>query len=298
MNNQLSALRLFVRVARLGSFSAGGRELNVPQPTVSRVISQLENDLGAALFTRTTRAINLTDAGSDFLARVEPILAELEEAEHAVRGSGELRGVLRVGLSSSLAVREVAPRLPDFMDRHPKLRVELVTSDQRQDFVSEGVDVGMRFGPLPDSTATAKRIAAWSRVVVAAPSYLARVGKPETPGDLAAHSIIVVPSRLGRSWSFTKKGKATSVTVSGRLVVTLNEVGLAAAVAGLGLVSMTVGAAKRELAEGSLVRVLADWDMGEIELHAVFPAGRAAKPAARVFTDFLIAEFAKDPELR
>jgi DNA-binding transcriptional LysR family regulator len=292
MNDRLSALRLFVRVARLGSFSAGGRELNVPQPTVSRVISHLESDLGAALFTRTTRAVSLTDAGADFLARVEPIIAELDEAEHAVRGSGELRGVLRVGLSSSLAVKEIAPRLPRFMDRHPKLRVGLITSDQRQDFVVEGVDVGMRFGSLPDSTATAKRIAAWPRVVVAAPSYLARAGTPATPANLAAHSVIVAPSRLGRSWSFTKKGKTTSVTMNGRLVVTYNEVGLAAAVAGLGLVSMTAGAAKRKIAERALVRVLEDWEMGEIELHAVFPAGRAAKPAARAFVDFLIVEFA------
>ena len=248
-----------MRVARLGSFSAGGKDLNVPQPTVSRIISTLEKDLGAALFTRTTRAVSLTDAGSDFLARVEPILAELEEAEHSVRGSGELRGVLRVGLSSSFAVREVAPRLPGFMERHPRLTVELNTNDQRQDFVSEGVDVGMRFGQLPDSTATAKRIAAWPRVV-AAPSYLARTGTPETPGDLALHSVIVTPSRLGQSWSFMKKGKETSVTVNGRLVVTFNEVGnevgLAAAVAGLGLVSMTIGAARKEIAEGLLVQVL------------------------------------------
>lgn len=293
MNDRLSALRLFVRVARRGSFSAGGRELGVPQPTVSRVISQLESDLGAALFTRTTRAVTLTDAGTDFLARVEPILAELEEAEHAVRGTGELRGVLRVGLSSSFAIREVAPRLPDFMERHPKLRVELITSDQRQDFVSEGVDVGLRFGPLPDSTATAKRIAVLPRVVLAAPSYLERAGTPLTPTDLTAHSVIVTPSRLGRSWSFTRKGKTTSVTVHGRLVVTFNEVGLAAAVAGLGLLSMTLGAVRKELAEGRLVRVLPDWDMGVVELHAVFPAGRASKPSARAFADFLAGELAR-----
>jgi DNA-binding transcriptional LysR family regulator len=293
MNDRLSALRLFTRVARLGSFSAGGRDLGVPQPTVSRVISQLERDLGAALFTRTTRAVALTDAGSDFLARIEPILAELEEAEHAVRGSGELCGVLRVGLSSSFAVREVAPRLPAFMDRHPKLKVELITSDQRQDFVSEGVDVGMRMGPLPDSTATAKRMAVLPRVILGAPSYLDRAGTPKTPGDLSAHSVIITPSRMGRSWSFSRNGKATSVTVDGRLVVTYNEVGLAAAVAGLGLVSMTVGAAKKELEEGQLVRVLSDWDMGAIELHAIFPAGKAAKPAARAFVDFLTIQLAE-----
>lgn len=293
MNDRLSALRLFVRVAHLESFSAGGRDLGVPQPTVSRIISQLETDLGGALFTRTTRAVSLTDAGSDFLARIEPILAELEEAEHLVRGTGELRGALRVGLSSSFALRDVAPCLPLFMNKHPKLRVELITSDHRQDFVSEGVDVGMRFGPLPDSTATARRIAAIPRVLFAAPSYLAGAGTPKIPAELANHSIIVTPSRLGRSWSFRKNGKTASVDVNARLVVTFNEVGIAAAVAGLGIVSMSVGAARKEVEDGSLVRVLADWDMGDIELHAVFPAGRAAKPSARAFTDFIIVEFLK-----
>src|SRR5262249_39763880 len=97
----------------------------------------------------------------------------------------------------------------------------------------------------------------------------------------------VAPSGLGRSWSSTKRGKATSVTVNGRLVVTFNEVGLAAAVAGLGLVSMTVGAARKGISEGLLVRVLADWDMGEVEVHAVFPARKAAKPSARAFVGLL-----------
>jgi DNA-binding transcriptional LysR family regulator len=291
MKDRLSALRLFVRIARLGSFSAAGRELNIPQPTVSRIVSQLERDLSASLFTRTTRVVSLTDTGADFLVRVEPILAKLEEAEHEAGGSGELRGVLRVGLSSSFAVREVAPRLPIFLDRHPQLRIELVTSDQRQDFVVEGVDVGLRFGAMPDPTATAKRIGAWRRVIFAAPSYLARAGTPIVPADLAMHSVIVAPSRLGSTWAFTKKGKKTSVTVQGRLVVTYNEVGLAAAVAGLGLVAMTMGAPKKEIAEGALVQVLGDWDMGEIELHAVFPAGNAAKPAARAFIEFLIDQF-------
>ncbi|MDB5576762.1 MAG: LysR family transcriptional regulator [Bradyrhizobium sp.] len=271
--------------------------MNVPQPTVSRVISQLEDELGAPLFTRTTRAVNLTEAGSDFLVRVQPILAELEEAEQAIRGGREMRGVLKIGLSSSLALREIAPRIPDFMQRHPKLRVGLMTDDNRQDFVSEGVNIGLRFGPLTDSTATAKRIGQWSRVIVGAPSYLARAGVPKTPDDLTAHSIIVTPSQRKRAWTFKKKGKKRTVTINGRLVVTLNEVGFITAIAGLGLVSMTSGAVRKELASGALVQVLDDWDMGEIELNAVFPAGKAAKPAARAFAAYLLEEFAKDPGL-
>jgi DNA-binding transcriptional LysR family regulator len=290
MNDRLSSLRLFVRVARRGSFSAGGRELNIPQPTVSRTIATLEREMGASLFTRTTRAVTLTEAGADFLARIEPILGALDEAEHAVRGTGELRGVLRVGISSTFAIREIAPRLPSFMEKHPALRVEVLADDLSQNFVDEGIDVGLRFGSLPDSTAVARRIAAWPRVIVASPAYLKRSGVPQTPANLAAHSVIVGPSRLGPAWTFRKGGKATSVRVNGRLTATVNEVATAAAVAGLGLASMASVGCRSELEKGSLVRVLSEWDMGSVELHAVFPGGRGAKPSARAFVDFLVAE--------
>ena len=292
MNDHLSALRLFVHVARKGSFSAGGRALNVPQPTVSRVISALEREVGAALFTRTTRAVTLTEAGADFLVRLEPILAALEEAEHAARGAGELRGVLRVGLSSTFAIREVVPRMSAFLETHPSLRIELLVDDHRQDLVGESVDVALRLGPLPDSTATARRIAVWPRILAASPAYLARAGEPRAPADLAAHAVILGPARPVHAWSFRKDGKAVSVRVDGRVTTTVNEVSTAAAVAGLGVVSMPLVGCRKEMEDGALVRVLADWDMGSVEMHAVFAAGRAAKPSARAFAEFLMAQFA------
>jgi DNA-binding transcriptional LysR family regulator len=297
MSDRLSTLHLFVRVARRGSFSAGGRELNIPQPTVSRLISNLERTLGAALFTRTTRAVTLTEAGTDFLARIEPVLATLDEAEQAVRGTGDLRGVLRIGVSSTFAVREVAPRLPRFMANHPALRVELLVDDHRQDFVSEGIDVGLRLGSLPDSTAVARRICIWPRMIAASPGYLEKAGFPRTPADLAAHSIIVGPSRTGPVWSFRQDGKATSVRVDGRLIATANEVATAAAVAGLGLVSMASVGCRNELAAGALVQVLPEWDMDSVELNAVFPGGKAAKPSARAFVEFLLTDFAQHPTI-
>lgn len=292
MNDQLSALRLFVHVARKGSFSAGGRALNVPQPTVSRVIAALERTVGAALFTRTTCAVALTDAGADFLVRLEPILAALDEAEHAVRGTGELRGNLRIGLSSTFAIREVVPRLPSFLERHPSLRVDLLIDDFRQDLVGEGVDLALRLGALPDSTAMARRIAAWPLVLAASPAYLARAGEPRAPAALASHAVIFGPARPKQAWSFRKEGKTTSVRVDGRLSTTVNEVSTAAAVAGLGIVSMALVGCRKEIEDGTLVQVLPDWDMGSVEMHAVFAAGRAAKPSAKAFAEFLIVQFA------
>jgi DNA-binding transcriptional LysR family regulator len=178
MIDRLFSLRLFARVARTGSFSAAGRELNIPQSTASRTIATLEREIGAALFVRTTRAVTLTDAGSDFLARIEAILAEIDEAEYAVRGTGELHGVLRIGLGTNFAVREVIPRLSGFMNQHPALRIDLMTGDQRQDLVAEGVDVALRFGRLSDSTATVRRIRTWPRVLVASRAYLDEAGTP------------------------------------------------------------------------------------------------------------------------
>ncbi len=293
MNDRLAALRLFSRVARRGSFTAAGRELGMPQPTVSRIIVTLEREIGTALFVRTTRAVALTEAGLEFLQRLEPILAALDEAEHAVRGTGELRGLLRVGLSSSLASRVVAPALPAFAARHPGLRIELATSDVRQDLVGEGVDVALRFGTLPDSTAIARRLANVPRLVAAAPGYLAGAPPLTCPADLAAHDVIVGPSLAGQAWSFRQDGKAVSVRVEGRVVTNSNEVSIAAAVAGLGIVSASRLAMAAEFDAGSLVPVLAGWDMGEIALSAVFPAQAIAKPAARAFADFLAGELAE-----
>jgi DNA-binding transcriptional LysR family regulator len=298
MSDTVSALRLFVRVARLGSFSRAGLEFGLPQPSVSRIIRDLEREVGAGLLTRTTRAVRLTEAGAEYLDRVEPILMALEEANHAVRGSGELRGVLRIGLGSSGAVREIIPRLPKFMDRHPLLRIDLAVDDRLQDLVAEGVDVALRLGALSDSTAIARRITAWPRLLVASPDYLANFGTPKTPTDLSTHTVISRPGDGGPTWSFRKHGRVASVRVAGRLAVTLNEAAIAASVAGLGIVSTSLWACREEITSGALVQLLPDWDIGQMELHALLAAGRAAKPSARLFTEFLVAEFRNSQRAR
>lgn len=289
MSDKLFALQLFVRVARRGSFSAAGRELNIPQSTASRTIAMLEREIGVALFVRTTRAVVLTDAGSDFLARVEPVLMELDEAEHAARGTGELRGVLRVGLATNFGVREVVPRLPVFLNQHPALRIDLMMGDQRQDLLTEGVDVALRFGPLSDSTATVRRILRWPRVLAASRAYLDKAGTPVTPTDLPHHAIILGPASLGGNWSFRQGNTVTAFQVEGKLTIRASLGAIAAAVEGLGIVMTPFGACRRELERGELIRLLPEWDAGTVELNAVFASGRAAKPSARAFVDYLIS---------
>src|SRR6201981_2935116 len=156
MNDRFESLQLFVRVPRTGSFSVAGRELGITQPTASRTLAALEKKVGTALFTRTTRAVTLTEAGADYLARVEAILASLDEADHAARGTGELRGILRIAASTSFAVRTLMPILGGFADAHPQLRLELNLHDHRQDLVGDAVDVAVRIGTLNDSSLIAK----------------------------------------------------------------------------------------------------------------------------------------------
>lgn len=298
MSDRLFALRLFVRVARTGSFSRAGREAGLSQPSASRIVAELEREIGTVLFTRTTRAVTLTEAGSDYLLRIEPLLAAMEAADHAARGTGELRGVLRIALSSSFGMREVIPRLPVFMRQHPNLRIDLLMNDRLQDLVRAGVDVALRFGPLADSTATARRLGSPPRVLVATPAYLRDAGRPGSPADLANHSLIVGPAGVNPvTWSFQRDGRLMSVRVEGRLNVTSNEGAVAAALAGLGIVSTALWGCRAELKSGTLVQVLEDWPMESVEVNALFPAGRAAKPAARAFADYLASALAEPPHV-
>jgi len=289
MTDRIVALKLFSRVARTGSFSRAGREKGLSQPSVSRIVANLEREVGAVLLVRTTRSLSLTEAGADYLQRIEPILLELEEADHAARGTGELRGSLRVGLSPSFAIREVIPRLPEFMAQHPALKIDLSMDDQRQDLIGEDVDLALRLGALADSTATARRIGSNPRVLAASPAYLERAGIPSSPAELARHAVIGgAAGKLPGSWSFEKDGRLVSVAVTSALTINSNEGAVAAAVAGLGLVSTGYWGSRQELEDGRLVPVLADWRREPVELNAVYAAGRGAKPAARLFTDFLI----------
>ncbi|SOE96532.1 DNA-binding transcriptional regulator, LysR family [Burkholderia sp. D7] len=292
MNDRFFSLQLFARVARSGSFSVAGREMGISQPTASRIVAALEKQVGVALLVRTTRAVTLTEAGSDYLSRIESILAALEEADHAARGTGELRGLLRVATSSGFAIRGVLPHLARFTDQHAGLRMEFVLNDDRQDLVGESVDVAVRIGVLSDSTAIARKIGTVHRVVVAAPSYLATAGTPSAPRDLADHATIVSPAgRVMEGWAFQRDGMTRSVRVEGRFILNGTDAAVAAAVAGLGILSTGDLSVINELETGRLVRVLPDWQMGSADINVVLPAGRAAKPSARAFSDYMAAEF-------
>ncbi|MEO0968831.1 MAG: LysR family transcriptional regulator [Cyanobacteria bacterium J06639_18] len=292
MSDRISTLRLFCRVARTGSFTAAGKEVDLSQPSVSRIISKLEKDIGAALFVRSTHAVKLTEAGADYLARIDPILSALEEANHLVRSDGKLQGRLRVGAATSFAVREIIPRLPDFLAQHPGLHIDFVLTDARQDLIEQAIDVALRFGPLSDSTMVARRLAVTPRLIAASPAYLAKAGTPQIPTDLVGHQVIIGPSSMGSTgWSFKKDGKTLSVRVEGQLMMTVNEASTAAALAGMGIISTALLGCRAELERGELVQILADWEIGTIEVNALLTGGRSAKPSVHAFADYLVASF-------
>jgi len=283
MTDRWQEMAVFVRVAETGSLSRAARELELSQPSVSRVIGSLEARLGTTLLLRTTRSISLTDAGAVYLERSRHLLAELEEAEQAARGVDSLHGVIRLAMPVVYGTRAVIPALATFMARNPDLRVEIIMTDARQNLVVDGVDVAIRLGvgQLDDSTFGARKLAVVERMVVAAPDYLSKRGTPANPGDLAGHDCIIQQGAFGReSWRFVRNKTVTSVSVPARLWTNSAPGVLAAAVAGLGIALATPLMAGDELRSGRLIRLLEPYRLDPAEVWAVLPAG--PKPSAKI----------------
>ncbi|WP_321845210.1 LysR family transcriptional regulator [Paraburkholderia bannensis] len=294
----LLTLKLYTRVARLGSFSAAAREGGLAQSQVSRMVAELEANLGVRLLTRTTRAVVPTEAGLEFLARTEPALAAIEDAQNSVRETGELRGSLRVGMPSTMGTRVIMPRLSPFTERHPKLRVELLLDDTWQDLVRDAVDVGIRVGVLPDASGTRRLLGTMHRAFVASPAYVARHGMPKEPADLGKHRIVTGPvAPNSRSWKFERDGKTVAVDVEPHVATNDTAGALAAAASGLGIAATTSWACRREVQTGELLLMLPDWKTTELPVHAYFPMGRATRKAARAFVDFIVLELKANPPL-
>ncbi|MBR0853707.1 LysR family transcriptional regulator [Bradyrhizobium liaoningense] len=291
MGDRLQELTVFVRAAESGSFSKAARELGLSQPSVSRIIGELETRLGVKLLLRTTRRITMTDAGALFLTRAREVLADIEDAEDAARGVDSLRGTLRITMPIMYGTRHIIPRLPKFLRAHPLLRVELSVADERQDLVVEGTDVAIRLGPLSDSGFGARKLATLPRFLVAAPSYLAERGTPKRPADLASHDCIFGPGLFGRTtWSFTRNGAETSVDVHGRITTDSGPGVFASVLAGLGIAMMSPVMAGPEIASGTLVPLLKSYKLAPVEVYAVFPAGPRPSTKVRALVDFLADE--------
>ena len=292
-----SDLRVFVRVMDLGSFSAAAIDLGLTPSAVSKLISRLEDRLGARLLARSTRRLTLTPEGEGFLARARRIVADIEEAEAEVaRARGAPRGKLRINSGTAFGLHQLAPALGDFLARYPEIDVELSLTDRLVDLVEEQADVALRTGPLPEGAYVQRKIADLQRVICASPSYLARRGTPRTAADLKDHDCVVVSTPGLSRWPFKGRGGVDVVDVHPRLVTDDAVAALRLALAGAGIVRLADVVVGESLRKGDLVALLGDVHHVEpFPLAAVYPAGRNRLPRVAVFIDFLIERFAHAP---
>lgn len=264
------------------------------QPSVSRIIAALEKGLGVALLHRSTRAVRLTDSGIDYLSRIETILDAMDEANQIARGTGGLKGQLRMGVSSSFGLREIVPRLPAFLELHPDLKLDLVVTDEVQNLILEGVDVAFRLGRLTDSGLLVRKLGQSARILVASPAYLRAAGGVDHPSDLRGRCLIVGPGAGENTLDFNKDGQVVSTVVEGRVSCSNNEGATALACAGLGITVTAAWGVRREIEQGALVRLLVDWQLPPFDLHAVYPSSRITSPAAKALVDYLAALLPND----
>jgi DNA-binding transcriptional LysR family regulator len=288
MNDRLQQFALFVRTVESGSFSKTAREFGLSQPSVSRAIAALERRLGVKLLVRTTRQVSATDAGEVFVRRARDALLAIDDAESAACGADRLSGVLHVALPPEYGVRRIVPLLPAFFARHPLLKIDLMMSDRYENLISEGADLALRIGVLPDSSFVARKLDSAKRLFIAAPSYLARRGAPVSLADLAGHDVISGPADTGdETWAARRNRRIERQTLSPRVRSRSATGVVACAVAGLGVATGSTWMCADALASGAVVEILTDYALDPVQAYVVFPAGRRPSQRARAFSDYL-----------
>jgi DNA-binding transcriptional LysR family regulator len=284
------AMRVFVKVGETGSFAGAGRQLNMSPPAVTRIVSSLEETIGARLLTRTTRSVRLTDAGSRYLEDCERLLHELNEVEAAAAATfGKPTGTLSITAPSMFGSLFVMPLVTEFLDTHPEVIGRAVFADRIVNLMEEEVDVAIRIGHLPDSGYAAIRVGEVRRVICGSPAYFQRKGIPEMPSDLAEHRIIATTNAWSSlEWKFGMREK-TNVRIAPRLFCSTNEAAILAAVDGWGITRVLSYQIAARLDTGELRTVLSDHEEETLPIHVVHSDGRHASAKVRSFVDFAVA---------
>ena len=300
--DQLLALRVFVRIAETGAFAKAADTLDIPRPTVTKLVQDLEAHLGTKLLHRTTRRVSVTPEGAAYYERAARLVADLEEMDaNAASARVQLQGRLRVDIGSSLANLILIPALPDFRARYPDIRLDLGVSDRPIDLIGDGVDCVIRGGALADSSLVARRIADLDYVTCASPVYLHARGVPRDPKALDAtgaqpeHVVCsYFSSSTGRTFPLLFQRGQETLGVDGTTRVGVNEstAHLTALLAGLGIGQTFRFMAAPHLRSGALKAVLADWTRPRHPMHLVYPSARHLNAKLRVFSDWVAEVFA------
>ena len=287
----LGALSVLVRVVETGSFSAVAREREVSQAAVARQIAQLEEHFGVRLLHRTTRKLSLTDDGQMLMGLARPILDGVDGLEAALgRQRASPVGLVRVGVTVT-GSRFLSQRLPILLADHPGLKVELVVSDRFGDMIEDRLDLAIRLGEVTDASLVVRRLATASLVVVAAPSYIERKGRPSTPADLASHTCILHDVGPGSNvWTFVTSDGSQQFHVSGGFLANDVSAVRVAARSGYGIALLPLLAVLDDLRSGELVCMLSEFPAPSIPLSAVYPSRRHLAPRTRLVLDFILEQ--------
>ena len=284
----LSDMFYFVAVARARSFSRAGLALNIAGSTLSRHVARLERTTGLRLFNRTTRRLSLTEAGIAYLQIAEDLLASAEVAHETLQKGNEMpQGLLRISMPESLVEIVAKPWLTEFVHRYPDIQIELNTSPSTVDPTGDNIDIALRDELSKDSRLIIRRLATLRRSLFASPAYLERFGVPTCPDDLRHHSCICSgPPRTQLMWRMSNGREQRAIPVSGQIKMDSLILALMFAIDGLGIASAVTKTVGDELASGSLVRVLPDWEHEPL-VYSALVTSRLMPLRTRLFLDFL-----------
>lgn len=288
----LAGISVLAAVAETGGFTQAGESLGLSASGVSRAVTRLEQRVGVRLVDRSTRAVRLTSEGARLYARASPHLAGLEEAANAASVAAVVvSGTLRVSLNPLFSRRILAPHLPDFMQRHPSVELTMLQQPDSTDLIADGVDVAIRFGPQPPSNMSSRLLLETRVLTVAAPSYLARHGRPAQPTQLAKHECLqFIDPQRGRpfSWEFQRPKKILPVQTHGRLTFTDPDSMIEACLAGMGIAQVLSLSVQHLLASGELVEIFPDWPGETFPLYAMRPSRRLPSAVVQAFLDWCV----------
>ncbi len=297
--DRLQTMSVFVSVAEEAGFAPAARRLNLSPPSVTRAVSQLEARLGARLLHRTTRLVQLTDAGARYLEDCRRILLEIEEADrHAAGIHAAPRGTVSVTASVLFGRMVLAPVLLELLDRYPEISVSTMFVDRIVHLVDEGIDVAVRIAELPDSSLSAIRVGSVRRVLCASPDYLASRGRPATSSELADHDTIIFSAMTqGGEWTFEAPGRDRVFRPQSRLRVNTGDSAIAAAVAGRGITRVLSYTIAPQLEAGALELVLDDVGPPAVPIHIVHKEPGRTSARVRAVVDYLAQRLRTDPAL-
>lgn len=288
--DRLDAMRMFVRVAERGSFSAIAQQLGLARSVVTRQIAALEAHLGVKLLARSTRRLSLTSAGTAYLEKCRVILNLVESAETDLAKERQIpRGPIRMSIPVSFGMRHLSPLLLDFMIRYPEVSLDIDYSDRRSNLFEEGIDIAIRITDRLESGDVARRISTSGMHVVASPEYLARHGEPQHPAELIHHECLAyTASPNTHQWEFIVDGRPQNFPIRARLQASSGEALLQAAIAGFGLTYTPAFIAADALATGRVRQTLTAFPIAELSIYAVLPGNRHVPHRIRVLMDFLV----------